>query len=132
MNNNTPYLCTYILIALLFAIGCTPKVQRNDPSVWKKIKLDFRNIDNNGFAGPADGKVSVHYEFCIPQTIKYWKQVQKIDSTAQLLSGSKGRIGCSNAEWLIIGHTDQPQYRRVLYDLAALPYINTIQEVFWE
>ena len=102
-----------------------------DPDIWKKIHLDFRKLDADGLSGPTGGKVAVNYEFCIPAEKKYWQTVQKIDASASK-SGSKGRIGCHDGQWLVIGSTHQPRYQRVLYELAALPYVERIEETFWE
>lgn len=104
----------------------------DDPAAWKKIKLDFRRLDADGLAGPENGKVAVHYEFCIPADGKKWAEVQKIDPTAQRMKGSAGRVGCLPDRWLVIGHTHQPRHQRVLYELARLPYVEKIQEVFFE
>jgi hypothetical protein len=48
------------------------------------------------------------------------------------MAGSPGRIGCGKTSWLIVGSTHQPNYKRVLYDLASLTYVAKIQETFWE
>jgi len=48
------------------------------------------------------------------------------------MAGSPGRIGCDKQSWLIVGSTHQPNYKRVLYDLASLTYVAKIQETFWE
>lgn len=122
-------------IALLLGLlACqrktVPAVQ--DPTVWKKVKIDFSKLDSKGLAGSSpDGKVALNYEFCIPATDKAWRQVQKIDRTA-VKNGGRGRVGCSEKEWLVIGTTQQKNYVRVLYDLAALPFVKRIEETFWE
>lgn len=102
-----------------------------DPVPWRKINLDFKNIDAEGLVGQGKNKVALNYEFCVPKTEKFWKQVRKIDPTAQR-SDSKGRVGCSEAQWLVVGTTNQPNYRRVLYELASLDYVTRITQVFWE
>lgn len=102
-----------------------------DAAVWQKIHLNFKKLDADGLAGPPDGKVAVNYEFCIPAEQKYWQTVQKTDPTAAK-SNSKGRVGCRNNQWLVVGSTHQARYQRVLYELAALPYVERIEETFWE
>lgn len=119
-------------ILLVLAAACSKKSAPEDPTVWKKIKIDFSRLDNEGLAGPAGGKVSVHYEFCIPASEKHLKAVEKIDPTARAQKGSRGRIGCDGASWLVIGSTHQQHYRRVLYELASLPYVQKIEETFFE
>lgn len=109
-----------------------PAAVPDDPTVWKKIKLDFRKIDAEGLTGPPDGKVAVHYEFCIPAAEKNWRAVQKIDPNAVLMKGSAGRVGCMTDRWLVVGNTHQPRYQRVLYELASLPFVEKIQQTFFE
>lgn len=116
----------------LFVLACARKSQPDDPTVWRKIKMDLNRLDENGLAGPAGGKVAVNYEFCIPAQEKNRKEVQRIDKTARVQKQSKGRIGCQAGTWLVIGSTHQQYHRRVLYDLAALPYVQQIQETFFE
>ncbi len=123
-----------VFFFLLFTLQLTACMNRNlpeDPSVWNKIKLDFKNIDEDGLTGPANGKVAVHYEFCIPKEEKLWKKVQKIDSSAQK-SDSRGRVGCTPEQWLVIGSTHQKNWKRVLYDLASIPEVQRIQQTFFE
>lgn len=105
---------------------------KEDPAAWKKIKLDFRSLDAEGLSGKPGGKVALNYEFCIPAEAGMWKQVRKIDSSATLQKGAKGRIGCSEQQWLVIGSTHQKNYQRVLFELASLPYVERIEQTFWE
>ncbi len=121
----------FLLTASLLFGNCSKKMKTDDPAVWQKIKIDFSKIDEVGLAGTADGKVAVHYEFCIPADEKMWKKVRKIDPTAQK-STARGRIGCTKNEWLILGMTHQKNYRRVLFDLASLTFVKKIEENFWE
>ncbi len=116
-------------MTVLFA--CTPQKPPENPDAWKKIKLDFKQLDADGLTGPPKGKVAVNYEFCIPAEEKYWRQVHKIDPTVQKNAG-KGRVGCKDAQWLVIGNTHQKNYQRVLFRLASLPYVERIEPVFWE
>jgi hypothetical protein len=119
------------LVVLIAQWSCSNKSQADDPDVWKKVHLNFKDIDNDGLTGPKNGKVSVSYEFCIPKEERVWKKVKKIDATAEK-SGSKGRIGCSDAQWLVIGNTHQERYKKVLYDLASLPQVERIEQAFFE
>ena len=121
-------------LLLLFGLGChkAQKTADENPAIWQKIKIDFRRLDENGLTGPDGGKVSVHYEFCIPRAEKNWEEVHSIDHTAVKYDTGSGRAGCDKTQWLIIGDTRQRNYKRVLYNLAALPYVNLIEETFWE
>lgn len=120
-----------ILFLLFVFVGCQQHRTTGDIHTWKKIKLDFKRFDNDGLSGPPDGKVAANYEFCVPMSDKYWKQVHKIDPTAQRSAG-KGRVGCTEKEWLVIGSTQQPHFQRVLFDLASLPFVREIQETYYE
>ncbi len=94
--------------------------------IWKKVEIDFSQIDAAGLRGPADGKVAVAYEFSIPDTEDARNQVAAIDNTVQFMPGSHGRIGAKSGECLCIGSTHQPEYRQVLFQLASLPFIKRI------
>lgn len=93
--------------------------------------MDFRRFDKDGLAGPEGGKIAANYEFCIPASEKYLGQIKKIDKTAEKSAG-KGMVGCSDKEWMVIGSTHQPNFQRVLYELASLPYVREIKETFYE
>jgi hypothetical protein len=41
-------------------------------------------------------------------------------------------MGCSDDEWLCIGHTHQPGSREILRTLAALNYVDEIREAYFE
>jgi len=120
-----------LLVIMTLLCACQPKKPPENPDAWKKIKLDFKQLDAEGLAGPPKGKVVVNYEFCIPADEKHWRQVRKIDPTAQKNAG-KGRAGCKDTQWLVIGNTHQKNYQRVLFQLASLPYVERIEPVYWE
>jgi hypothetical protein len=121
-----------LVLTSVFIGSCNNKQMPEDASVWNKVAINLSRLDENGLAGPSNGKVAVNYEFCIPQDTKHWKTVQKIDKTVQKMAGSPGRIGCDKNSWLIVGSTHQPNHKRVLYELASLSYVAKIQETFWE
>ncbi|HAD11304.1 MAG TPA: hypothetical protein DCF33_02580 [Saprospirales bacterium] len=120
-----------VLALILILMACKSQKLPESPDAWKKIRLDFKQLDAEGLTGSSKGKVAQNYEFCIPAKASYWKQVKKLDATAQKNSG-KGRVGCTPEQWLIIGSTHQKNYQRVLFQLANLPYIKTIEPTFWE
>lgn len=119
------------VVSLLLLAQCHPARPPENADVWRKVKMDLGRYDASGFAGTGDGKTTGNYEFCIGKDPKKWKIVQKIDSTAQK-QGARGRVGCTDNQWLIIGSTRQPHFRRVLYELASQPFIESIEETFWE
>lgn len=130
MSKNISPTVLFITSTLLFA--CSQKASPEDPEVWNKVKIDFNRLDENGLAGPPNGKVAVNYEFCIPAEEKYQQEVKKIDATAEFQKGAKGRAGCKADQWLAIGSTNQKNYRRVIYELASLSYVQQIQETYFE
>lgn len=97
-----------------------------------EIRFDLTRLDAAGLRGPADGKVSVAYEFCIPGRERLREEVAATDITVRCTRGARGRIGCAPGEMLCIGATHQPGWRRVLETLAALPYVQRIEEAFFE
>jgi hypothetical protein len=97
-----------------------------------KIAIDLTNVNEQGLRGRETGLRAVHYEFCIPPEERYAAEVRKIDATAQLLPGGRGRIGCSGGQVLVLGNTLQRSYRLVLDQLASLPYVGRIQESHFE
>jgi len=121
--------CLLVLFAVLYA--CKPQKPPENPEAWKKIKLDFKQLDAEGLMGPPKGKVALNYEFCIPADPKNWRQVRNIDPSAKKNAG-KGRIGCKDDQWLIIGRTNQKNYQHVLFQLASLPFVNRIEQTYWE
>mgnify|MGYP006267737145 CR=1 FL=1 len=102
------------------------------PELRKKVAFSFAGVDKNGLTGSAAGKVPLYYEFCIPKADSFQAQVLNIDTTLQL-QHSPGRIGCKpGVQMLCIGNTHQPKYHRVVYKLAALPYVERIERTYFE
>lgn len=123
---------SFILVVLsVFVTSCTTtgKIDKND--TLRKVEIDLSVLDSNGLRGPADGKVSVAYEFCIPNTDKCKAEVRAIDSTVRFLPGSRGRIGAGKDECLCLGQT-RKDYQKVLQSLAELSYVKRIIESHFE
>ena len=99
--------------------------------VSSKIAFDLARVDAAGLIGDSGAKRALHYEFCIPADEQYAAEVRRIDATAQLMP-SRGRVGCSGGQVLVLGSTYQPGYREVLERLAALPYVDRIAQSFFE
>ena len=124
-----------IFIVSFSLLACSSQKLSNvsNERVLSKIQFDLNQLDEEGLAGPKDGKVALHYEFCVPNTTAYIRAVQKIDPSLQIQAGSTGRIGCLRGkEVLCLGSTHQPNYRDILYQLASLEYIEKIQQTFFE
>ncbi len=123
---------TALLIMLLLCCSCLNVDNRGQADAWKKVGVDLSNVDHDGLRGPADGKVAVSYEFCIPDTPEHRAAVRAIDPTVQFMPGSRGRIGAGKGQCLCIGSTHQKDYKAVLRSLAELPSINRIIECYFE
>lgn len=100
-------------------------------SVLQKITFDLSQISPDGLIGPPDGLRSLSYEFCIPATEKHLSEVRSINPSIQV-SRSRGRIGCTKAQYLCIGETHTPQWREVLMAIAKLDYVQRIDQFFGE
>jgi len=98
----------------------------------RKITFDLDRLDASGLIGTEKSKRALAYEFCIPATILCKNEVQPIDPTLQVIPGSPGRIGCGSNESLCVGSTFQPNYKRVLQQLADLTYIQRIDQSYFE
>jgi hypothetical protein len=95
----------------------------------RKITFDYSAIDAQGL---RNGEVAVDYEFCIPGHDSIWSAIKSIAPNANLMKKSKGRVGCSAAEWLCIVNTHDAQWKYKLQRIANLPYVDRISEVFYE
>jgi hypothetical protein len=121
-----------LLGCLLVCVSCAQPKPPAQPGAGAKVELNLTQLDAEGLRGPADGKVAVSYEFCIPNTEACKAQVRAIDHTVQFMPGSRGRIGASKQECLCIGSTHQKNFRQVLQALANLEYVKRIIECHFE
>lgn len=119
-----------ILIAITFLLWSCANQKILHPS--PKIGFDINVLDKDGLMGPADGKVAVSYEFCVPADNHYLNQVRQIDPSLKFHKKSKGRIACSKAEWLCIGSTHQEYARDKLQRLAELEFVKRIERTYFE
>ncbi|KXK17023.1 MAG: hypothetical protein IT216_01705 [Saprospiraceae bacterium] len=124
-------LCISILPILLLA-GCRDRKSFSiDNMINSKIKFDVSQLDKDGLAGSEDGKYSITYEFCIPDTRLYRDKVKKIDSTI-VFTKSPGRSMCDKNQILCLGNTHQPHAVKVLNKLAGLSFVEKISETYFE
>ena len=100
--------------------------------VLEKIGFDFDGLDADGLAGPPDGKVSISYEFRIPDTPEHRAAVQAIDPEIEIAAGPRGRVDAGPGFALCIGSTHQPRHREILLALARLPFVERIARCFFE
>ena len=123
---------TLIVVLLVGCLSCRSLPGTPGSVARHKITFDLSHLDDRGLRGPADGKVAVSYEFCIPNSPEHKAEVKSIDPSVQFMPGSRGRIGCGSDECLCIGSTHQTNFRQVLERLAGRPYIRRIDECFFE
>jgi len=122
-----------IPLALALLPACGVVRERNEVSLaGSKITFDLSRLNSDGLQGPPDGLRALHYEFCIPGDSTLADEVQQIDSTLEVFKGPRGRVQCSEDEFLCLGNTHQPGFRSVLLRLAELRYIRRIEESFFE
>jgi hypothetical protein len=115
------------LVAGLLAVGMLAAAEAGD-----KIAFDLARLDDDGLQGPPDGLRALHYEYCIPDRPDTVRAVTVVDPTLHIQGRSPGRVGCGSDELLCLGTTHQPDHRRVLEGLAALPFVSEIREADFE
>jgi hypothetical protein len=96
------------------------------------IGFDLNRLNASGLQGPPDGLRALDYEFCIPHGPAFRAQVAAIDPSARFHPGSRGRIGCTPDQVLVLGNTHQDGFRAILHALAGLPYVARIAEAVFE
>jgi hypothetical protein len=128
--------CKYLgFLSFLFTFGYGILFFHHDSmgaDPWQKITFDISKLDESGIYGPPGGKRTLSYEFCIPDTVQNRNEVKRIDPTVKFFAVSPGRIDCGESENLCIGSTYQKNFRRILQRLAALTYVQRIDESFFE
>lgn len=129
MNIST--LFAIVLSAFLLS-ACSYLDDLLKDKIQHKIEFDLTRLDADGLYGPADGKRSLSYEFCIPAHVNTARQVMYIDPTAIVYKESPGRLQCGKEQYLVVGDTNQANYLVTLKKLVELSYVTRIQEAFFE
>ena len=121
-------------LMVFFCAACAVASPQNPdaPEDFATIRFDLSRLNDNGLYGPPNGLRALDYEFCIPSGEPYVKEVTAIDPSASFHSRSRGRIGCTEDQDLVIGNTHQTGFREILGKLAALPYVTRIDQSFFE
>jgi hypothetical protein len=133
LMNVAPRLVLPLLIVALTACAqVVPTPPSGEEKVSEKIRLDLSALDEDGLYGPPDGLRALSYELCIPARQEHAAEVRAIDPTIQVYRNSRGRIGCSNDQYLCVGSTHQPGFRAVLHRLAALDSVARIDPSYAE
>ena len=117
-----------ILAVFTFAVGAAAA----PPEILNKIGFDLDGLDVDGLAGGADGKVSISYEFRIPDTPEHRAAVQAIDPEIGISAGPRGRVDAGPGFALCIGSTHTPRHRELILALARLPFVERIQPCVFE
>lgn len=121
-----PKIFILLVILVSSAFQCPKKMEKVNQA---KIKFDYSSIDDNGL---RNGEVAVDYEFCIPADQAILDQVMKIDQGVRVMKSSKGRIGCTDQQWLCINSTHSAGWKKNLLAIASLSYVERIAETFYE
>lgn len=97
-----------------------------------KILFPLESIRADGLSGPADGLVSIDYEFCAPADPLVLAEIKRLDPSVKVSLVARGRIGRREGQALCIGNTQQKDWRGVLERLAARPDITEIRRCYFE
>ncbi len=121
---------TIALLPAFFMILSGSKCQTNvSEKVIQKIGFDFAAVDEKGL---INSETSIDYEFCIPMDETMMAKIKAIEPEVQTPRLAKGRIGCSQEEWLCIVTTHGPKWKERLYTIASLPFVQRIVQTDYE
>ena len=121
---------TRVLLCLLTAGLVACATLPASPSA--KIRFPLDSIRADGLSGPADGLVSIDYEFCVPADSLVLAEIKRLDPSVKVSLVARGRIGRRDGQALCIGNTHQKDWRVILERLAARPDITEIRRCFFE
>ena len=126
MKRKMPWL---IVVLLSISFSCHRQVIAPDLRDMHKVHFDYTNLDAGGF---RNGISHVDYEFCIPREDKALEQVRKIEPDVKVMKSSRGRIGCTDQQWLCIVSTADDEWKKKLEQIATLSFVQRIEETFYE
>ena len=129
-----PFLISMVfLTSIVFLSGCSVmETCREERNLKSKIEFDLNRLDQNGLYDVSDGQRALSYEFCIPATVEAAEQVMVIDPSVIIYKDTRGRVGCTDKQYLAMGDTFQKDYRVTLQQLVNLNYVTRIAEVHFE
>lgn len=123
-----------VTFLLLFTASQSASSQQSLTSelTSNKITFDLSVISADGLVGSSDSLRAVDYEFCIPADEQLIKEISAIDPSIQFYPHSRGRIDCHHEQYLCIGHTHNPRWKKILQSIAKLDYVKKIAQTDWE
>ena len=118
-------------LPLAFFITLSVSFSQEDISkrALRKIEFEHSTIDDRGY---MNGEIMVDYEFCIPKDEKKAAGITAIDPEIIMPRQAKGRIGCSEDQYLCIVSNHTPGWRERLFAIASLPYVKRIIQTEYE
>lgn len=119
-----------IASALLVSTMSTSKCRKQpNKEILQKIEFDYGAVDDKGL---MNGEVSLDYEFCIPKDDAKVNEIKSIVPDVTMPRMAKGRIKCSDQEWLCIVTTNDATWKEKLYRIASLKYVKRIIPTHYE
>lgn len=127
-------ISTAIAFFLLFTASQSVSSQQNLTSelTLNKITFDLSAISADGLVSSSDSLKAIDYEFCIPANKQFLEKILAIDPSIQFYPHSRGRIRCTNEQYLCIGNTHNPKWKEILQSIARLDYVKKIAQTDWE
>ena len=125
---STP-LSLLIITSLLLCAASKCSDKTADKRILSKIDFDLTNVSDEGM---IDGITALDYEFCIPKDETKVNEVKAIIPDVNMPRMAKGRIRCSEDEWLCIVSSSGPDWKKDLYAIASLPYVKKIVATYYE
>ena len=129
LNTKKLFLPLALCVSIITLAG---KCNESEPMNSPKITFDLDQIGEDGLSTNPGSEVAVDYEYCIPADEKLAAKLKKIDPTLKVHPKAKGRIGCSQSEWLCMGNTHQKDWRKIIIQIAELDYVKRIDRTFFE
>jgi len=114
------------MLLAVFLLQCHKQATQDNIN---KIQFNYTSVDDTGYRHES---ASVDYEFCIPAKNSFAKKVGHIEPFVQILKRSKGRSACSDEQWLCIVANHDDGWKKKLFAIAALPFVERIRETFYE
>ena len=120
----------FSVILAFFVILQGSKCQSEESKkILNKIQFDYAAVNDKGM---VNNNVAIDYEFCIPMDEDKAEEVRKIEPNVVIPRMAKGRIGCSDNEWLCIVSTNDAKWKEKLYAIASLSYVKRIVQTDYE